>query len=356
MIEALLFAAGVATVGAAASTAGWVAGKRRGASAAESAVGRRLAAVVTQRDAAERRARDAQGDSARWKALSLAGQPLAGAPAYEDRPSPRDAEELARLVRGLTFIDDVVLSDRTGLPLTREEDRASADLAALAPHIVSSSRRMALSALAVAQLSFETFGAAHVCARPLVGRADGVVLLVRTTSQRANPLAIDAVVHAAASTASDLGLVATPSLASFGSTERFAVADPRFTRAFGLLERELGRDFRAIALAEDGVPVFSAANDGPSAATRRAVSIELDSLQDRVTRTLRAPGMARVEVTLRGGEAITWSALGPRSRLSVVAFGHVEARSGARLDRLLGAVKRCLGGERAVETSTRGAP
>ncbi len=321
MIETLLIVAGV--IGG--STVGWLAGKRNGIQLEGAEAAERVLAVTAQRDSAERKARELQNESARWKALSLAGQPFAGAPLYDERPSARDAEELGRLLRGLTLIDDVVLADANGLALTREENRASADLAAIAPHVTRTARRLALSALPTDQIAFETFAAQHVCARPLTGRAAGAILLVSTTSQRANPLAIDAVVHAAASTASDLSVVSAPSLAATGSNERLEVEDSHLANVVDVLEREVGRDFRAITLAADGVPLFSVAKDGPTAAMRRTVSVELHALQHRVTRTLRAPGMARMDVTLRGGDAITWASVGPRSRLSVVTRGAKSA-------------------------------
>ncbi|MBS2012932.1 MAG: hypothetical protein JST00_08600 [Deltaproteobacteria bacterium] len=349
MIEAVLVLAGVASVGAGASL-GFIAGARRAATKTGAWAEQRASALVAQRDAAEKRALEAQRESARLKALSLAGEALSAEPVYSGRPSPRDAEELARLVRGLVFIDDVVLSDRTGLPLTREENRASADLSALAPLVVDVARRLVLSGLPVTQVDLETFGAEHVCARPLEGRAEGVVLLVRTTSQPANPLAIDAVAQAAAR--GGAFVPGSPSRAASGTTDRVGEADSHVAGAYPLLERELGRDVRAIMLCADGLPLFSAAKDGPSAATRKTLAAELHRVQARCADTLRATGIARLEVRLRGGDLATWSSLGPRSRLSVVTVGSYDARSGARLDRLVGALRRvAFGGDRAVATA-----
>ena len=356
MIETIMFVAGIATVGASASTAGWLVGKRRGARDAESNAEQHLRTLATQRDAARSRAREALGESARLKALSLAAQPFSEAPSYTERPSPRDAEELARLLRGLMLIDDVTLADASGLALTREDTRSSADLAAIAPNVLASIRRLELASLGVSQIAFETVSADHVCARALTGRADGALLLVRTTSQRANPLAIDAVAHAAAKITSDPTTESAPSIAKPGSSERIAVDDPRLTQAFGVLERELGTELAAVVLAADGTPLLSAASKGPSVETRRAVSTELDSLQDRVARALRAVGMARVEVTLRGGDVITWSSLGVRSRLSILTFGKVGKGSSARLERLIGAVRRAIGSGVDNFESMRGTP
>ena len=341
MIETILLVAGMATFVGTGASVGWLAGKRRGTSAAEAESGRRLAAMAVQRESAERRALDAQNESARWKGLSIAGQTFSNVPVYEERTSPRDAEELAGLLRGLTLLDDVVLGDRTGLPVTREGGRASADLAALAPHVLGMCRAMALTALPVTQINFETLAAEHICARPLTGRAEGAVLLVRTTSQRANPLAVDAVAHAAARTADDLG--SRTARAARGSTDREAIEESHLAHVFSTLDRELGHDARGLMLTADGLPLYSAAKDGPSASARRAASIQLWSLQDRVARTLRTLGIVRVTVTLPDGDEVTWGALAPRSRLALVSFGRADARSGARLDRLIGTLRRGVG-------------
>ena len=112
MIGTLVVVAALAAVGSAG--AGWAAGRKRAARDVEEETTRQIATMGMQRDAAERRAREAQGESARWKGASLAGKGLSSAAVFVDRPAPRDAEELAGLVRGLTFVDDVVLADRSG--------------------------------------------------------------------------------------------------------------------------------------------------------------------------------------------------------------------------------------------------
>lgn len=348
MIEALVLAVGAATVGLGASSAAWFVGKKRGTADAEAAADRRLAMMQTQRDTAERKAAAALQESSRWKGLSLAGQPFQGAPVYEGRVSARDAEELARLLRGLTLIDDVVIADSSGLPLTREQEGRSAQLASLAASTFSSMRRLAPLALPIAQLHFETFAAEHVCARPLVGRADGAMLLVRTTSQRANPLAVDAVVHASAKTVADLSNAAALPPLLVGSSERVEASGPRLAELSSLLDRALESDLRGIMLCADGVPLISAAKDGPAASVRRSLAMELSFLEERSSRALRATGLARLELVLRTGEAITLAALAPRSRFSVVTFGQLDTRSAARMDRLLGSLRRLLAGDERI--------
>jgi hypothetical protein len=107
-----------------------------------------------------------------------------------------------------------------------------------------------------------------------------------------------------------------------------------------VLERELAEHFTAIVLAVDGRPVFSAAKDGPAANGRNAVATALASLTEQVTRRLRAVSLVRVTATLRGGYTVSWSAVTPGSRVSLVTFGRTDERSAARLDRLLGTLRR----------------
>lgn len=343
MIGTLLVVAGVAScVGAGSARLGWFAGRNRGAQDTQLETTRQLAAMAAQRDAAERRAREAQGENARWKGASLGGQALSSSAVFVDRPAPRDAEELARLVRGLTLVDDVVLADRSGHPLTREAEPASADLAALAPHVFLFCRRLSLAALPVLDVAFETIDATHVHARPLAGRGEGALLLVKTTSRAVNPLVVDAVMHAAVRDLAELPTGVPASLSLSGSTDRKEVPNAPFPEVFTTLERELEDHLTAVVLAVDGRPVFSAAKDGPDATGRNTVAAALSALVERATRTLRTAETVRVAVTLRGGYTVSWSAVAPRSRLSVVTFGRADERSTARQDRLIGTLRRSI--------------
>jgi hypothetical protein len=341
MIGTLILVAGVATfVGAGSATLGFAEGRRRGARQAEGETASKVTVMASQRDSAERRAREAQSESARWKGTSLAGEALSSSAVFVDRPAPRDAEELARLVHGLTFVDDVVLADRSGHPLTRETERASADLASLAPHVLQFSRRLSLAALPVLDVAFETSGAVHVHARPLAGRGEGALLLVKTTSRPVNSLVVDAVMHAAVRELDELPAGVPASLSLTGSNDRSELSNAPFTEAFAVLERALGEHFTAIVLAVDGRPVFSAAKDGPAANGRDSVTTALTTLATQVTRGLRTTSMGRVAATLRGGHTVSWSAVTPGSRLSLITFGRTDERSAARLDRLLGTLRR----------------
>lgn len=342
MIETFLLGFGAATVLCCGTAhVAWRAGLTRGARDAAADSARRLTTMGTQREAAERRALAAQAENARWKGTSLAGAGLSRSPVFLGRPSARDAEELARLVRGLSLVDDVVLADSSGFSLTRESDGASADLAALAPSLHAFIRRVALSAVPVVEVAIETATAVHVVARPLAGRGEGALLLIKTTSQRVNPLVVDAAAHAATRDLEELpqGLL-PPSLT--GSTDLDQLEGAPFAEVFATLERELGQHVTALSLTHDGRALFDAAKDGPDAKTRSVAASALAALADRVTRTLRATAIARIDVAIRGGYVLSWSPVAQRSRLALISFGRADARSPARVDRLLGSLRRAI--------------
>ncbi len=335
--------AGVSSVvGAGAARLGFSRGKKVGAHQAREDANLELGRLEQERLGADRRAREAARELARWGEVSLASQALTTRAVYRERPAPRDAEELARLVRGLTFVDDVVVADRSGHPLTREAGRASADLAALGARVTGACRRLALEGLPTLALSLETFGATHVHARPLTGRGEGAMLLVRTTSQRVNPLVVDAAAQAAARdrTEAPSDLPVPPALA--GHTDRTDLEDSPLSEVAPLLDREIAAGLSAVTLVLDGRPVLSAASDGPSVHARAVAAAALSELAGRGARVLRGPGMARVEATVRGGSTIVWSAVGPGSRLAVVTFARGDAHSPARLDRMLGTLRRAV--------------
>jgi hypothetical protein len=182
----------------------------------------------------------------------------------------------------------------------------------------------------------------HVVARPLAGRGEGALLLVKTTSQRVNPLAVDAAAHAAVRDLEELPQGIPASLALTGSTDLGQLEDAPFAEVFATLERELGQHVSALSLTHDGRAVFDAAKDGPDAKTRAVAASALAALADRATRTLRATGLARIDVTVRGGYVLSWSPVAQRSRLALVSFGRADARSPARVDRLLGSLRRAI--------------
>ena len=338
MIEILFFAGVVLAAGS--GGIGWVAGRRRGSREAEAVADGRLAALGNKRDGAEKRARDAQQESARWKNTSLAGESLTTAAVFDERPAPRDAEALATLARGLAFVDDVVIADKSGNPLTRENHEASADLAALAGHVFSLCRTMALDGFPVRDVAIETVDATRVNVRPLGGRADGLAMLVRTTSQPVNPLVVDAVFHAALRPGDELPSVLVP--LAFHGTSDSHVEEGVFSAMAEVIERQVkgDRDLTALTLADDDRIVMSVAANGPARVVRERTAAAVRAFAAVAGRVLRVDGVARIDVALRGGFTMTWAAVGPRSRLSVVAFGPTASRSSARLERILGSLRR----------------
>lgn len=320
---------------------GWSFGRKRGARMARESAASRIATMSAERDAAERRARESNAESARWQGMSLAGDTLSNSPIFAARPAPRDAEELARMVRGLALVDDVVLADRSGYPLTRESCATSPDLAALAPPVTTLVRELGVAALHVTDIHIETAGAIHVRARSLTGRCEGAILVVQSTSQPVSGLVIDAVGHASARAFTEL--TGRPGgRAPWVTSDRETAPGRLSPEAIATLDRELNGSLAGVLLLLDGQPVFSSAHDGPSSEIRAAAAASLDALAARVGWTLRAAGVVRIEVALRDGQAVTWSSLPGRSRSAIITFGQANARSTSRLDVLVGRLRRTL--------------
>jgi len=307
---------------------GWSFGRKRGARMARESAASRIATMSAERDAAERRARESNAESARWQGMSLAGDTLSNSPIFAARPAPRDAEELARMVRGLALVDDVVLADRSGYPLTQESCATSPDLAALAPPVTTLVRELGVAALHVTDIHIETAGAIHVRARSLTGRCEGAILVVQSTSQPVSGLVIDAVGHASARAFTEL--TGRPGgRAPWVTSDRETAPGRLSPEAIATLDRELNGSLAGVLLLLDGQPVFSSA-------------ASLDALAARVGWTLRAAGVVRIEVALRDGQAVTWSSLPGRSRSAIITFGQANARSTSRLDVLVGRLRRTL--------------
>ena len=319
----------------------WFFGRKGGARMARASTAARLSSLSAERDAAERRAREASAETTRWKGMSLAGDVLTSSPIFEARPAPRDAEELARMVRGLAFIDDVVLADRSGYPLTRESTASSPDLAALAPHVNDLVHRFGIAGLQVTDLQIETADAVHVRARLLSGRCEGAMVLLRSTSQPVSTLVVDAVGHASARTFGERQ--GRPVVSSVWATsDREAVPDAISQGALATLDRELNGSLDGVSLVLEGRTVYSSAHEGPSAEIRAAATASLHALASRARSTLRATRVAEVRVSLRSGQAVTWSSLPDRSRAALITFGRGDGRSAARLDVLVGKLRRAL--------------
>jgi len=306
----------------------WAVGLRRGRAEGHA----RTERLVAEREGAERRAREAAMEASRLRGISLAGAGLSREPIYAGRPSARDAVELAGIVRGLALVDDVIVTDDGGLPVTREID-ASPGLSAIGGACARAARGFAIGAMPVVELAVASYSAEHVVVRRLPDRAEGHWLVVKSTSQRPNPLAVDAVVHAASRVVRE---PAPPLACLAGTTERRA-HEATFADFYADLDRELRNDLRALSLLLDGAPVYATVDDGPDEPTRAIAARELALLATRARRLLRTTGTARVEATFRDGSRATWAALAPQSRLALVAFGRLDERA---VDRLAGRLRR----------------
>ena len=346
MIDLLTWAVPAASSVGVAAVA-FVVGARRGRNEARDRDATERQRLVAARDAAEGRARVALAECARLQGLSLAGATVNRPSVFTDRMSAADAESLVTLLRGIAFVDDAVITDARGLPLSRETDARSSLHAAVAAPVASAARRLALSAIPVAQIAFETFAAEHVCVTPLVGSAQGALLVVATTSLSANPLAVDAVALAC-SRPGEPGLAPAPVRSVFGATEVHGAPPPALSEAAEELKREVRGSVRGVALVYDAASVFSRVDDGPRADVRAALLAAIDPLQRRVADLLRTSGMARVHISLRDGSSVVWAALAPRSRLAVLFFGEIDRRA---VDRITGRLRRVVG-EHALAGST----
>lgn len=340
MIDTLIAVGVPMFLGACASTATYLLGKRVGAEDVRQRALIERSSVVAQRDAADKRARAAIAECQHWQSMSLAGTGLAKESVYRDanRPAPCDVEALAGLLRGFILMDQAVIADSDGLPLSREGDTPGAPLAPLAAPVSALVRTLAGAGLPVIQVAVESAAAEHVCARALGGRAADTWLLVATTSLPANPLAIDAVAHAAARSPSDV-TPAGPVRALRGTTETRTSDSPNLAAAFSEVGRELTAEMRGILLAFDARVAFANVVDGPDERTRGAVVREVVVLKSQVERLLRTEQVTRVELRLRDGSAITWASLGPHSELSVLGVGHLDRRS---VERISGRLRRLL--------------
>ena len=303
---------------------------------------RQGATLRSQRDAAEKRAKDAVADGARVRSLTLAGSRLSGDVVIAGRALPGDAEELTKLVRGLALIDDVILADPSGLSLSRESVAESGVLGALAPLAARSVAALRRCGFSPAQLTLETFEADRIVLRPLSGRMDRSWLVVRTTSEPVSQLVVDAVAHAAAREA-DLALaVAAPATQGLERSTDFVASTPVGAWLKAPMERALGVDQRALVVLEERTNLVSGAVDGPNVAVRAALADALALLAMEAGRTLRASTLARVEVLLDGGAVAAWSTFGPGARHALVSLSDRGVGSSAMLDRLLGTLRRGL--------------
>lgn len=334
----------------ASSALAWRFGARRARTESELTAAATNRQLATSREVAERRIRELSTQNALWKTSSLAPRDLPVEPVFPDRMAPIEHEALVGMLRGLTLIDDAVIADVTGFARTRETDSGSAAIAAIGGQVEA--LRVALTKLGagVAEVRIETFDAVHVAIRPLTGRAEGSMLVARSTSMRASPLALDAVAHVASGGA---GSAVTPPVPSMwrGAADCRRPSDGGPESFFDDLEQELVRSkLRAVAFGSRGKPSFSAAADGPTDAVRTATFLALDDFQARAARLLRGAGTARVDVMLHGGGVLRWSSLAPQTTWAILITADDGATSPALVERLSGRLRRGIDASRSGGT------
>jgi hypothetical protein len=307
----------------------------------EAELSRQTASFRASKDALERLAREATEECERLQGLTLAGARLTGDPVFSGRTAPRDAEELARLVRGMTLVDDVVITSPSGLALSRETTPRSARLAALGPALFETLHGLAAAGLSPREISLEMADATHVVARPLSGRGEGTILLVATTSRRASGAVLDTVAHAAARADSAKGPSARPT--PWSSSDPHEAASRGFGSSLvSALDRALREEHRGLVLLEGPSVLLSGARSGPSRDARASGSRALAALALRAASCL-ASGSLHIEVALSPGYRASWSTCAPGPH-AVVTFGEANLGSLPRLDRLVGVVRRALEG------------
>lgn len=172
------------------------------------------------------------------------------------------------------------------------------------------------------------------------------MLVVKSTSLRANPLAIDAVAHVAAGdngeprgVSEPLGSVRSSSWRGSSNRGSSSHNPPGDARLFDELQRELDRaGVRALVFGVRGQLELSAADDGPSESVRAATFEALEMFQKRAARLLHGAGMAHVDVTLANSGAVRWSSVSRDSSLVMVADD--GNTSPALVERLSGRLRR----------------
>ena len=353
MIEpGFAWAAMTAVSSLATGAAAFVIGARRARATSERGADLMQRQLIGARDAAERRARELNAQNAVWRASTLAPRDIPGQPLYADRMAPMEHEALVELLRGLVLVDDAVIADPQGLARTREADAASAALAVLAGRVETLRLALAKVGAGVAEVRLETFDAVHVAVRLLTGRAQGAMLVVRSTSVKVSPLALDAVARVASGGA---GEAQAPPLSSIwrGVTSRSRPDAGGPAAFFDDLEHELLRsELRGLVFGSHGDLTFSAADDGPTENVRAAAFAALDTFQTRAKHVLRGAGVARVDILLHGGGVVRWSALVPEAPWGLLIIADDGTTSPALVERLGGRLRRSI--DTAPAPTTKG--
>lgn len=334
-------------VGAGSGALGWVWGRRSAARRAEQPAEDESSRTDAQRAAAELRLRELLLENARFRAISLAPRELGTRPLFHDRMAPAEHEAVVATLRGLAFVDDVVLADGDGLARTREVDGRSAGLSALAAAVATLAERIAKTGVGVDEVRVETGDARHLTVRLLAGRARGTLLVAESTSRPVNALAVDAAARLAAGETweprSDVG---RPS-SWRGSNERERAPEGLAHEVEAELDREIARaQLRAIVCGSRGRALYSSASDGPAAPIRATLYDQIDGLRRDAVRCLRSAEVVRVDVLLTGAGALRLMATGDPEEHFVLLLGDDGPASTTLAERLRGRLLRGRGASR----------
>jgi hypothetical protein len=301
-----------------------------------------------QRLAADQRLRELLAENARFRSLSLAPRDAGTRPLFHDRMAPAEHEAVAAALRGLAFVDDVVLADADGLARTRESDGRSSGLAALASAASTLAERIAKTGVGVDEVRVETVEARHLTVRMLAGRARGTLLVAESTSRPVNGLGMDAAARlAAGETWEPRSEVGRPS-SWRGSNERERAHEGLPQEVESELDREISRaQLRAIVCGKEGRASYSSASDGPAAPIRATLFDQIGQFRRDAARCLRSASIVRVDVVLSGAGTLRLMALGDPESHDVLLLGEDGPASTTLAERLRGRLLRGRGTSRA---------
>lgn len=338
-----------AIVGAGSGALGWMLGRGRALRQAERLAEEEATRTDAQTAAAELRLRELLLENARFRAISLAPREVGTRPLFHDRMAPAEHEAVVAALRGLAFVDDVVLADADGLARTRESDGRSSGLAALAASASTLAERIAKTGVGVDEVRIETGDARHLTVRMLAGRARGTLLVAESTSRPVNALGMDAAARLAAGESweprSDVG---RPS-SWRGSNERERAPEALAHEVEVELDREIARaQLRAIVCGKEGRASYSSASDGPAAPIRATLFDQLDLFRRDAARSLRSASIVRVDVVLTGAGALRFMALGDPEAHHVLLLGEDGPSSTTLAERLRGRLLRGRGAPRGA--------
>jgi hypothetical protein len=310
------------------------------------ALERELRRSATRIAEAERRGRLA-GEQLRAAAMATHASDLVPA-TYPRRPGPRELDGIAARLRGFAFLDAVVVADAAGLPLSRDETRASRELASLVPKVVllESSAGGALDGIAA--VSIVTRDARHFTLRRLPDWTGGAFLGAMAHSQAPAPLALDAAVAGAIlarpSTEPREGAPAGGVVSALAGVHAVIGADrgANTRQLVGELERmTAATEARALAFGREGQVISGVLCDGPPESVVAALLGQLDAFTAAVGRALHSE-IASIELTLRDGSVVVFAPLQATSRFALLAISAGRGLDPLEIDRLIGRIRRLL--------------